>query len=241
MYWAPPSPINHDNPPIRLALFDIDGTLLHASRIHIQAFGHAMEKYFGVKTLMSWPNFQGRTDPWIVQELARLNGIPENEILPKVPQAVICIADYYEQHATEERGKTLPGVNEFLAEIDRRGILRGLVTGNPEKLAFLKLKHFCLHTGFALGGFGSDHIERSHLITMAIERAEQQYGYKGGSANAIYIADTPFDIQSAHDAGIRAVAVRTNVNKNLDFQGVKPELILDNLTFQAEFFQVYLS
>ena len=236
-FWSPAPSITAQTNSKHLILFDIDGTLVHASQLHVNAFEYTMKAVFGISTIMDWPNSQGRTDPWIIQELARKAGVSDANISRNMILALDTLAKYYESHQKEETGKILPGGTELLHEIDERKVLRGLVTGNVEAIAFMKLRHFDLHTGFACGGFGDNHIERSVLIRLAIKIATEKYHFETNGKNIIYVADTPFDIQAAHDAGVRAIAVKTSASQNLNFESVKPELILKDLSEKKEFFE----
>jgi len=49
----------------------------------------------------------------------------------------------------------------------------GLLTGNLEKGARIKLEPFGLNTFFPFGAFGSDHEDRNYLLPVAIERFQE--------------------------------------------------------------------
>ncbi len=88
----------------------------------------------------------------------------------------------------------------------RSGVALGLVTGNYEPVARLKLARAGIGKWFrsAPGGFGSDSEDRAALPPIARRRA----GHVPRD-RTIVIGDTPRDIACAHADGLRCVAVTT--------------------------------
>jgi phosphoglycolate phosphatase-like HAD superfamily hydrolase len=65
-----------------------------------------------------------------------------------------------------------PGILELLPRLHRHpAVLLGLLTGNIEKGARLKLDPFGLNAYFPFGGFGSDHVDRAVMAARAWEIA----------------------------------------------------------------------
>ncbi len=98
----------------------------------------------------------------------------------------------------------MPALLEWLAA--REGVTLGLLTGNYEPVARLKLRRAGLGKWFSSGpgGFGSDSEDRAALPAIARRR--------GGHApreQTIVIGDTPRDIACARADGVRCVAVTT--------------------------------
>jgi phosphoglycolate phosphatase-like HAD superfamily hydrolase len=98
----------------------------------------------------------------------------------------------------------MPDVLAWLAE--REGVTLGLVTGNFEPIARLKLTRGGLGRWFrsAPGAFGSDSEDRAALPGIARRRAGH-----ASRAESIVIGDTPRDIACARADGLRCVAVTT--------------------------------
>lgn len=226
MTWAPP-PGFPATTPDRLVLFDIDGTLVVTSSLHRRSFFAAFTHFFGKEPPRAWDIYAGRTDRWIVFELARKAGIDEGAVGAVLEPMLRYMVDWYVARAGKERGTVLPGVPAILSAIDERGILRGLVTGNLEAIAKEKLGRMGLDQGFALGGFGSDHEDRARLITIAIERARAGFGFSFDGKNVVYIGDTPRDVLAARQAGCPVAVMRTAVNAHEDFTGAEPDMFVD--------------
>ena len=61
--------------PIRLVLFDIDGTLVSTGGAGVKAFGEAFEAAFGIPNATEKIKFAGRTDYSLFRELCQWNEV----------------------------------------------------------------------------------------------------------------------------------------------------------------------
>ena len=113
-------------------------------------------------------------------------------------------------HQTVEDSTTyrvLPGVEEMLPRLIGGGYLLGLVTGNVEAAAHIKLHRARLNRFFSFGGYGSDSSDRGRSPASRVKRAALVYGDDIDPNLAIVVGDTPRDVEGAHAAGIRCVGV----------------------------------
>jgi phosphoglycolate phosphatase-like HAD superfamily hydrolase len=236
MFWNPQTSIDKNTPISTLVLFDIDGTLVLSGDLHRRAFEASLDAICQIKASVDWSKYYGRTDPWILQDILQANLVSPPKIDELIPKIIQSMSKFYSEHHTEEIGKTLPGVPEFLSRLDSEKILRGLVTGNVEEIAYYKLSHYHIAKGFALGGFGSENADRSKLLLLAIQKAESQFNFHYNGHNVVYIADSPNDIKAANLAQIPCVIVLNQLGRNYDFSQLKPALFLPDMTHQMEFF-----
>ena len=66
----------------------------------------------------------------------------------------------------------MPGIRELLDALEPRDDMAlGLLTGNFEEGARIKLQHFDLWKYFRCGAFGDDASDRNHLVPVAMQRA----------------------------------------------------------------------
>ena len=72
--------------------------------------------------------------------------------------------------------RVMPGIEELLPRLIEQGILLGIVTGNIEAAAHIKLARADLNRFFAFGGYGSDSRDRTELTKKALERGETVSG-----------------------------------------------------------------
>lgn len=217
--------------PSRLILFDIDGTLLTAGGAPRRAFRRALIEHFGTNGDEASTDFSGKTDPQIVYEIMRRAGFDDDRIEARIADL---FEDYLEglrrelpRDATHRLHSGAAEIVEILAADPR--VLLGLVTGNVEQGARLKLERFGLWRRFRVGAFGSDDRDRDRLPQIAIDRARRLTGYPFTGADAVVIGDSPADIRCAHAVGAIAVAVASGLPGRAELADAGPDLLLDSL------------
>lgn len=197
----------------RLILFDIDGTLLSARGAPRLAFERAMLQVYGSTGPIATHTFSGKTDPQIARELLRLDGMADAEIDRGLPGLWRTYIGELERELRRPDHETLvyPGVRALLAELDTRAhdTCVGLLTGNIEPGAALKLGTAGLAGHFRFGAYGSDCERRDGLPPIAVERALSLTGVTFRGADVVVIGDTPADVTCGRALGVRAVAVAT--------------------------------
>ncbi|MGH7564590.1 MAG: HAD family hydrolase [Gemmatimonadota bacterium] len=214
-----------------MILFDIDGTLLHAGGAPRRAFRRALVECFGTEGAAASDDFSGKTDPQIAYELMTEEGFEDGHIAERI--AGVC-EHYLQGLATElereTRHRLFPGVAELLRRLaaDPRVVL-GLVTGNVEEGARLKLAHFGLWELFPVGAFGSDDRVRDRLPPIAVERAKRRTGRAFEGEEVVIVGDTPADIRCARASGALAVAVATGIPSRETLIVAEPDILLGSL------------
>ena len=193
----------------RVLLFDIDGTLVSTGGAGAVAWRQAFEELHGIPADIGQFTDAGMTDPDVgartfeavmdreptSHELALLL----QRRLERLPEAVAQSTGY----------KVLPGVPERLRELSHEGHLLGLITGNGDGAAFVKLSRGDLMRWFTFGAYASAGVDRTGIVRRAVERAEALMGRDVPNDEIFVIGDTPLDIEAAHAAGCSAIAVAT--------------------------------
>ncbi|MFH0908191.1 MAG: HAD hydrolase-like protein [bacterium] len=192
---------------LTLVLFDIDGTLLDVHGAGRRAFVKAIEPVFGWKDDCEYVRFSGSTDLDILRQIAERHGHTPSR--KEIDAFFDRLSVELEKNMATARLTLHPGVRELLAVLsqDRRALV-GLLTGNVEAGARIKLKHFNLHGHFVLGAFGHEHGDRREIARLAFQRAEQHAG-KQRIASRYLIGDTPNDIAAARAIDAICIAVAT--------------------------------
>nr|GMD98096.1 uncharacterized protein LOC109147156 isoform X1 [Ipomoea batatas] len=200
-----------------MVTFDIDGTLIKSSGLlHRQAFSHAFLQVFNVKGSIDAIKYHGQTDPAIIVKTLVHYGIPYELANGKLPILKSSMVDYVKSHAEEDIVKgleVLPGVETLLQRLSsQKNVIIGLVTGNLEEIAWMKMEALGIKKYFTVpnfGGFGSDHMERGHLVRIAAERAENLF--PGNLDLRVHVGDTLSDIEAAEFGGALPVGVCTGI------------------------------
>ena len=105
----------------------------------------------------------------------------------------------------------------------------GLVTGNIEEGARIKVEMAGLAKFFHFGGYGSDSEDRTTLIEESIRRGTQ-FVFPAPVESVFVVGDTPLDIIHGHRAGARAIAVASAGFSLGDLEPYKPDLLVPSLT-----------
>ena len=202
-----------------LLLFDIDGTLLTMPGCGMKALGRAVRDTLGFDFQDSGIRPDGRTDPLIVTELLLLKKFS----MGRWKEIESEVWDLYSAYLTEdltvpdERRRLAPGVADLLERLSTDPRFRlGLLTGNLEATAHIKLDHFGLKRYFPIGAFGSDCAERCRLGRVALERARRYFGMSFLPESTWVIGDTEHDVRAGRSLGARVLAVATG-NYSLPF------------------------
>jgi phosphoglycolate phosphatase len=210
-----------------LVLWDVDGTLVRTAGHGRWAFEEAFRTVVGRDPAPV--EYAGRTDHQIA--LTMLDGEPEH--LPRVLEELATALEA-RKDAIRRDGYAYPGVPEVLEALHARDdVVQSLLTGNIETNAALKVSAFGLERwlDFEVGAYGSDpHERRSDLVAVARERTATKYGE---ATAAVLVGDTPLDVQAAHEAQARAVAVMTGFADPEALARSRPEAVLEDLSDTA--------
>ena len=188
-------------------LFDIDGTLLTTGGAGAASWRLAFDELYGIPADIGKFTDAGMTDPDVGRKTfeAVLNRKPERKEFTRLLERRLSYL--HKTVAESKRYRVLPGVEDLLPKLIEDGYLLGLVTGNVEAAAHIKLHRAQLNRFFSFGGYGSDSTDRGELTKIALKRATLVYGEPVSAAQAIAVGDTPHDVEGAHAAGIACVGV----------------------------------
>jgi phosphoglycolate phosphatase-like HAD superfamily hydrolase len=194
---------------IRAVLFDIDGTLLVTGGAGAVAWQRAFEELHGVEADIAEHTDAGMTDPEIAaivfREVIGREGTQEER-----SKAIGCYLKHLPDVVAESAGyRVMPGIEKLLERLIDDGLLLGLVTGNIEAAAHIKLARAHLNRFFSFGGYGSDSADRTEVTKMALQRGALVSGGTLQDGACIAVGDTPRDVKAGHGAGIKVVGVAT--------------------------------
>jgi phosphoglycolate phosphatase-like HAD superfamily hydrolase len=210
---------------MKLVLFDVDGTLLTASGAGRRALDRALRDVYGTAGPIDAYDFRGGTDPQIVRDLLRLADIGDEAIAAREAALYQRYEALLETEVGDGGGVSLyPGVRDLVeALVARADAVVGLLTGNIEAGARIKLRPTGLWPRFRIGAYGSDDADRTRLPRVAAGRAEALLGRTFGGADTVIIGDTPRDIGCARAFGARAIAVATGWHSVEDLAAHGPD------------------
>ncbi len=214
-----------------LLLFDIDGTLIMAGNAPRQAIIKTFQGLYGTDGSIDDISFMGRTDPAILQDVAkRLLGrtLQDNE-LARVAERYLTLLPGELRRLKSFR--LMPGVDRLLPLLAAmEDVILGLETGNLEPAAYMKLKLGGIDGQFTVGGFGSDSDDRTEIVSIGIKRARQSSHEPIPEENIFLIGDSPYDIAAGRDLGINTLAVGTGYAEPEVLLAESPSCLLPDLS-----------
>ena len=200
---------------MRILLWDIDGTLMRSARTgaYKDYTIPVLEEIFGTAGRLAEMEVSGMTDMQIFCEALKDEGFTTDDVLGRAK----VLATRLTEEATKVTGnganffQLLPGVRETLQAVsDHPRYQSGLLTGNIESMAKLKMRLVGLEEFFTLpGAFGDESHNRRDLPAAAAERIRAHLNRDLAPEQFIVIGDTPNDIDCARHFGARALAVGT--------------------------------
>ena len=221
----------------RLLLFDIDCTLLNTGGAGMAAFHSTAEELYsdqiskkGVLKL----DMAGSTDSGLIMEIFKSLNIEDSSFEREKFFNLYLSKLSTNLSDSKFNGSLLPGVlntlNKFTKPNDNYEVFIGLLTGNIEEGARIKIEHYGIEKYFIFGAFGCDHFERNKLGPIALERARQNHGLQFDSQETFVIGDTPKDIKCAKAFGARSLAVATGSFSYEQLMDYDPDYLLDDLS-----------
>jgi phosphoglycolate phosphatase-like HAD superfamily hydrolase len=218
--------------PSRLVLFDIDGTLLSSAGVATETFGQCLSEVAGRPISTRDYSMAGKTDPQIVRELLLRGGCAPEDIPGLTTEVLRLYIERFGPALTNSpRPRLFPGVRELLGELRASpAVVLGLLTGNIEQGAQLKLDRFGLRDHFRLGAFGSDSADRRALVPIAVERAQRLTGRGFEGREVVVIGDTPLDIDCGRAWGAATVAVATGPYSLAELESHAPDALFPDFS-----------
>ena len=222
-------------PAYRVLLFDIDGTLVTTGGAGTVAWKLAFQELHGIPADIAQFTDAGMTDPDVGATTfeAVLHRSPTPHELSQLLQRRL---EHMPETVAESSGyEVLPGVPERLRQLSRDGHLLGLITGNIDGAAHIKLQRGDLNRWFPFGAYAAGGVARADILREAVERAEAILGHELPKREICVIGDTPLDIEAAHAVGCTAIAVATGHHDSAALREAGADHVLETLEEELPF------
>ena len=210
-----------------LALFDIDGTLLHPGAGARKSLSQAIFEETKQEFTLKPGDCAGKTDRIIITGLLTRGGCTEKEIpLLMEPVTKRYIELMKKNYNAKGDAYLYSGVEELMGKLQSMpNVHLGLLTGNIEEGARIKLGPFNLNDAFPTGAFGNDGFFRTDLPRVAVQRAEKYYAVKFSPRNVVVIGDTAQDIKCGKVIRARTIAVYRHLRNEEELKSMNPDYI----------------
>jgi phosphoglycolate phosphatase-like HAD superfamily hydrolase len=235
----------------KLVLFDIDGTLVLTGGAGIRAMNRACEALLGHRDGLAGIPVAGRTDRSILMDVVSRAGHTLDEgLLGELREKYIgYLREEIEQPGRPQMAESLgsrgnvkavmPGIRELLEALHARDdLFVGLLTGNFEAGARIKLEHFDLWKYFRCGAFGDDSADRNALVPFAVERARRCGLPDIAARHILVVGDTPHDVACAVAVGAVPIGVATGGYTSDRLRESGADIVFEDLSTTEEFLKL---
>ncbi len=219
-------------PTAGVILWDIDGTLMRIKRPNSTSPHKNVLRKQGHTFDSSVTGLSGRTDYEVFQELTK--GELDRNMLSKA------FNELEEESLRLDEISTFdlcPGVQGVLKTLTSIGWAHGILTGNtPGRLA-AKLEMARIEDSFSQNLlFGCEFGDSRELIA---HRA-REFLSKHNFSNVVVLGDTPSDITAARLSDFSVISVATGNFSVSELSSYKPDLLLRNLSADADILENFL-
>jgi phosphoglycolate phosphatase len=182
----------------KLAVFDMDGTILNTIDDLTTATNHALEKYgFPVHTVDEVRSYVGNGMAKLIER-----AVPEETSEDDRMKVMEEFLDYYKDHSSVKTGP-YDGIKELLERLKAAGV-KTAVASNKPNIAVVDLveKYFNGLFDAAVGDMEGQRVKPApDMCRKIFEKLSM------GSEDAVYIGDSDTDILTARNAGLDEILV----------------------------------
>ncbi|MDO8580097.1 MAG: HAD family hydrolase [Candidatus Omnitrophota bacterium] len=196
--------------PLKLIIFDLDGTLVDAYRAVSKSLNYAFNT-MGLPLIddMTVQRNVGWGDSHLIEQFAPPNLVEQT------------LAIYREHHgqALKSGTKFLPGVPELLQDLKRKNFLMAIASNRPSIFTEIILDNLAIRSYFAQV-VCADQVARPKPQPDMLNHILRQLSLM--PQQALYVGDMIIDVETGQRANIRTVAVATGSSTREELAALKP-------------------
>ena len=195
---------------MKLAVFDLDQTLVDLVWLHNRAAEAVFQRWFGVSAQATEVDSSGRSLDDILREVSRRRGFSSTRVEAEMPAM---LEAYHQVFMDNLRGDSLrcllPGVPGVLDALAGAGVVVGLYTGNSPAVGGAILKATGLDRYFHYRQFGTEVPVRSDMLRYIVKETARDTGRVFGGKELVVLGDSARDVAAGLEMGARVVGVAT--------------------------------
>lgn len=204
----------------KLVIFDLDGTLLDTIADLAAAANHALQKAgFPVYDTETIRTFVGNGISKLLER-----ALPEGaRTAENVERLRTDFVPYYDAHNAEQ-SKPYPGVAALLLRLQERGMMLAVASNKYQAATEKLVVHYFPAIRFVkvMGQREGVPVKPDPTIVFDIMEAAGV-----GKEDVLYVGDSGVDMQTAHNAGVDAVAVSWGFRPRTELEAFRPLAIID--------------
>ena len=194
---------------MKLAIFDIDGTLTETNDVDSVCFVRAMADAHAVGVMnTNWGEYAHTTDSYITREVLRerLGRTPDEAELSKFKSRFVSLLEESRSEDATLFGE-VAGASAALARLrGEPGWGVAIATGCWRGSGLMKLSAAGLETSDVPAAYAEDGVSREEILLAALSRARECYGRESFDA-VVSLGDGLWDVSAARNLGFSFVGV----------------------------------
>lgn len=206
----------------KLAIFDLDGTLLNTIADLTQSSNHAL-------SVLGFPTHQEEEYPFMVGNgISKLleRALPvDKRHEPNITNIRREFISHYNLH-NAEKSRPYPGIAELLQHIQSQGVLIAVASNKYQAATEKLVAHYFPHIRFC-AVFG----QREGINVKPDPTIVEDILRKAGITDkneVLYIGDSGVDMQTARNAGVTACGVTWGFRPRTELEAYAPQHIVDS-------------
>lgn len=190
--------------PMKLIIFDIDGTLTETSRVDEMCYLKTWAEVHGIEDIREhWDGCPHVSDAGVTEHVfQRLWGRDPSEAETEALKSVL--VRMLQAHHEEDLShfNEIPGAADtFNHHVDQSDWVKALATGCWRPSAEMKLRAAGIRYEGVPGGFSEDGAARERIVRAAIRRAGEAYE-RTSFDRVVSVGDGPWDVRTAANLGL---------------------------------------
>lgn len=203
--------------PLKLVIFDLDGTLIDAYPAITRSFNYTMRQ---VGSPAQSPEVIRRAVGW-----GDLN-LLKPFVAPQALNRALGIYRRHHQQALLKGSRVYAGSRTMLKQLRRRGLRLAVASNRPTRFSLLLLAHLRLRDYFDYV-LCADKLRRGKPHPEILQRIMRHFSVKPKETR--YVGDMVIDAQAGRRAGIRTIIVASGSSTRSELKRQKPDKIIHRI------------
>jgi phosphoglycolate phosphatase-like HAD superfamily hydrolase len=194
---------------MKLAVFDLDGTLASTFAVDVECFVQAFRDALGIDRMNTvWTDYKHVTDSGVTSEafVTAYRRAPSHDEISRLVECFVALLEERARTSNHRFGE-IPGASEFLRRLRESSEWAiAIATGSWERSARFKIGKAGLDTADCPAAFAEDGPARASILQAAIARAAARHGQQSFE-RIVSVGDAAWDILAARDLQLPFVGV----------------------------------
>ena len=210
----------------KLVLFDVGNMLVRDSKAISEYMSESIRNIYGRIVTVDLKDYPGWTSQEIAEDVLRKDNVDEQEIKSKLHRITEDLFYTYYNVAGHDKQILVDGARDLLAQLWKKDITIGMITGEAERIAKLRAEKTTLHGFLKFGVYAGDGKTFEDIAKRAVTKAESEL--KIGKNEILIVTNSLHLVKGAKASGIAAIGVAESVPER-EFKTAGANLVVKSI------------